>query len=238
MAISALALAGVGCSSNPPAEQANPDLPMVEPSSSSGQLQSRPITGISMTYQNDASTLKMTLDPYDENLDIQIKRSPRPAPVAAPPAPVAKRETIFVAPPPAQQMQPTNITVNTPASQTPVPAPVEKHDTVIVDRTDTAAQAEAMKAREQEWSQATGEILSNIRRAQEYFYKQDYASAWRLVKAAQDKRPTAEGFALEGSIQYMLGDKAAAKFYWTEALKINPNLTEAVEALSRLEGGH
>jgi len=159
-----------------------------------------------------------------------MTRSKDPAP-----ATIVKRDTVFVTPP----VQPVSTTVQTAPQpiNVQVQLPPERHDTLRA-KNDDSLSLEQSKAREQKLAANMDEVVADIRHAQEYFYKQDYSSAMRLAKAAQEIRPTAEGFALQGSIHYMLNDKPAARFYWTEALKLNPNIPEVTEALSKLDGAH
>lgn len=221
-----------GCSGNAPKEPGYEPTP--NPSSSSVSERGKPIaTGIQMTYRNDASTLNMTLDPYDENLQIEMKRTPRPLePKETKPAPPPpKKDTVYMMAPP----QPTTTVM---AAQ---PTSVNVQLQLPPDRKDTATQVAAKltskdaPAPVEAKNDVTDEVLMDIRRAQDYFYKKDYASVLRLVKSAHEKRPTAEGYSLQGSAYYMLGDRDLARYYWGEALKLNPNLPEVIDALSKLD---
>jgi tetratricopeptide (TPR) repeat protein len=235
----------VACSSNPPQEEGY--LPGSASDDSAGWAQTpirpvqkqRPVSGITMTYHNDASTLQMTIDPYDENLNIEMKRSPHTQEVAVPEKP--RRDTVFMMSPQAASA-PTNVSVQAPPTSVNVQLqlPPERRDSSkAVPAIDTAGlgqkQLDLLKSKEKEWADATDEVITNIRLAQEYFYKQDYSSALRLVKIAEEKRPTAEGYALRGSIMYMLRDNGAARFYWSQALTLNPNLPDVIQALSKLD---
>jgi tetratricopeptide (TPR) repeat protein len=135
-----------------------------------------------------------------------------------------RKDTVFISAPPQQQPTAVNVQVQMPRDS------LRKTDTVKV-----GASSDEVKAKELKWAEISDEVMADLRRAQEYFYKQDYSSAIRMVKAAQEKRSTAEGFALQGSIHYMLGDKGAARFFWTEALNLNPELPEVIQALSKLD---
>jgi len=225
-------VAFAGCSSHPSADgDFTPTPPPVSlPTAQSTAKPEQQVTAITMTYKNQASTINVTLDPYDENLNVQMTRSKDPAP-----ATIVKRDTVFVTPP----VQPVSTTVQTAPQpiNVQVQLPPERHDTLRA-KNDDSLSLEQSKAREQKLAANMDEVVADIRHAQEYFYKQDYSSAMRLAKAAQEIRPTAEGFALQGSIHYMLNDKPAARFYWTEALKLNPNIPEVTEALSKLDGAH
>jgi len=221
----------LSCSSNPPAQEEADFVPTPTSGEAKSQVASKGVTKLSMTYSNEASSLQLGLDPYDENLDIRMTRTPKPVPAVKE---VVRKDTVFIQNAHQTSVQPTQ----TLQQQAPIVVrdTVRKVDTMIVSELDSAALAEEMLRREQELQRKLAEAMAQIRRAQSYFYKNDYASAWRLVKAAQEIYPTAEGYAMQGSIQYMLGDKEQAKVYWTEAVQRDPNLTEAIEALSKLQG--
>lgn len=219
------------CSSNPPAQEDAEFIPTPTSGDAKSQVTSRGVTKLSMTYSNEASSLQLGLDPYDENLDIRMTRTPKPAPAVKE---VVRKDTVYVQNAHQTTVQPAQVVQ--PTAPIVVRDTIRKVDTMIVSELDSAALSEEMKRREQELQRKLAEAMAQIRRAQTYFYKNDYASAWRLVKAAQEIYPTAEGFAMQGSIQYMLGDKEQAKQYWTEAVQRDPNLTEAIEALSKLQG--
>lgn len=177
--------------------------------------------GLSMTYQNAGSSLQLALDPYDENLHIEMSRSPIEPDLLMPPEekPTAKtyqKDTLVVMHENSEQ------TLTEAVPPPPVPSVDDEED---------------LSEEEPVWEEVTDEVLADIRRAQEAFYKQDYSTALKLVKRAQARRPTAEGYALQGSIHYMTGDRSAARFYWTEALNINPDMPEVVDAIAKLDGG-
>lgn len=222
------------CSGNAPKEPGYDPTP--SPSSSSVTERGKPIaTGIQMTYRNDASTLNMTLDPYDENLQIEMKRTPRPLEPKEtkplPPPPPAKKDTVYMM---AAQQPTTTVMAAQPTSvNVQLQLPPERKDTTsqLAAKPTPKDSPEPVEARKD----VTDEVLMDIRRAQDYFYKKDYTSVLRLVKSAHEKRPTAEGYSLQGSAYYMLGDRDLARYYWGEALKLNPNLPEVIEALSKLD---
>jgi|GEM_PF-3467093 len=232
--ITCVAMVLCSCAGSAPADDAASYAPPTETkaeSSSSSQTTTHPVTTIAMTYQNEASTLKMTLDPNDENLNIQMSRSQwrnllpsSSVPAQAVAAP--RKDTVYISSP-AGQTSPAAINVQ---AQLPRDSLRSRTDTVKV-----GASPDEVKAQELKWAEVSDEVMADLHRAQEYFYKQDYSSALRLVKSAQEKRPTAEGFALQGSIHYMLGDKGAARFFWTEALNLKSDMPDVVQALSKLD---
>lgn len=71
---------------------------------------------------------------------------------------------------------------------------------------------------------AVNDAMKYIRKAQEFLYIDDYNSALEYVKESLKIIPTAEAYALKGSILYMMGDETAAKESWLLALKIDPEI--------------
>ena len=195
--------------------------PAQRASSATTPLGSHAVSGITLTYQNDASTLRMNIDPYEENLNIEMKHSPRKNEPEKEKAPEIQHDTVYL--PQAANPQPQPTPVQTQAAPASLQTVQDSAPPV-----DTAAILEKS-------SQKANEALRLIQQAQEYFYRQDYANALRLVKAAQETWPTAEASALRGSIHYMLADKDAARLYWNEALSMNPDMPQVSEALRRLD---
>lgn len=226
----------IGCSSNPPQDEPYQPTPGV--SSSSAAAKGKPVTGIQMTYHNDASTLNMTLDPYDENLQIEMKRTPRPVEEKKPEPPPAppKKDTVYMMAPSQPQATSSIMTAPAPTSvNVQLQLPPEKKDTTVsLNQKPVEAKRDTV-LQIQEVEDQTDEVLADLRRAQDYFYRQDYNSVLRLVKSAQERRATAEGYSLQGSAYYMLGDKDLARYYWGQALKLNPNMPEVIDALSKIE---
>lgn len=174
-------------------------------------------TGLVLTYQNQASKLQVHLDPYDENLHIQMSRSPVTVKATDLESPTAKVPTASTQPPPPATPQIPEVTQGPPvAPNPPVPLSSEPGEPV--------------------WEDITDEVLADIRRAQELFYEKNYAMAYRRVQMAQSKRRTAEGHALSGSILFMQGDREGARRHWMEALGLNPNMPEVEEMLRKLDG--
>jgi len=67
-------------------------------------------------------------------------------------------------------------------------------------------------------------VLAEMRKAQEFFYKKQYPEALDMAKFSLQKKETAEGHALMGSILYMMGDKIAAKESWMQCLRLHPDM--------------
>jgi hypothetical protein len=83
------------------------------------------------------------------------------------------------------------------------------------------------------YEDVTAKVLSGIRRAQELFYQKRYPEAMQAVRSSQDARPTAEGYALQGSIHFMQGQTGMARRQWMEALRLNPDMPSVVNMLER-----
>ncbi len=79
-----------------------------------------------------------------------------------------------------------------------------------------------------------GKVVQGIRQAQNLFYNKQYEKALKVAKAIVKEKETAEGFALLGSIYYMLGEKESASRNWKQALKVDPDIPGVVEMLELL----
>lgn len=90
-----------------------------------------------------------------------------------------------------------------------------------------------------DYEDVTSKVLSGIRRAQELFYQKQYPEALQAVRSSLDARPTAEGYALMGSIYFMQGQTGMARRQWMEALRLNPDMPAVVNMLekTRTPGG-
>jgi tetratricopeptide (TPR) repeat protein len=71
---------------------------------------------------------------------------------------------------------------------------------------------------------AVNNAVKYIRMSQEFLYIDDYNTALDYANESIKIIPTAEGYALKGSILYMMGDEQAAKESWLLALKIDPEI--------------
>jgi hypothetical protein len=89
------------------------------------------------------------------------------------------------------------------------------------------------------YEDVTSRVLTGIRKAQELFYQKRYPEALQAVRSSLDARPTAEGHALAGSIQYMQGQNGMARREWMEALRLNPDMPAVLNMLekTRTPGG-
>ena len=81
----------------------------------------------------------------------------------------------------------------------------------------------------------TDEILSDLNRAQSYFYDGDYPRALQEIKKSIQKKPTASAYALGGSIFYVNGEIDKAIKAWETALELNPGMTEVQKILREVK---
>ncbi len=79
------------------------------------------------------------------------------------------------------------------------------------------------------------QVLTEIRKAQEFFYKKQYQESLEMTKQSLEKQQTAEGYALMGSILYMMGDKSGAKQSWKQSLRLNPDMPAVTQMLEKLK---
>lgn len=68
------------------------------------------------------------------------------------------------------------------------------------------------------------QVLKDFRRAQNLFYREDYEGALEMVNRSLETQKTADALGLKGSIYFMQDDMSSAKYYWNEAVKMNPDI--------------
>jgi len=81
----------------------------------------------------------------------------------------------------------------------------------------------------------TRAVVSGIRRGQDLFLKGDMAKAKSAVDATLAMRPTAEAYALAGSIAWVRGDKELARAHWQASLALDPAQPGVSDMLARTE---
>jgi len=64
-----------------------------------------------------------------------------------------------------------------------------------------------------------------------------FDEALDMVKFSLQKQETAEGYALMGSILYMMDDKEAARDSWEQTLRLNPDMPAVNQMMDRLKRG-
>jgi tetratricopeptide (TPR) repeat protein len=72
--------------------------------------------------------------------------------------------------------------------------------------------------------------------AQEAFYKKNYQEAEKIMQKSIDLHPTAQAYALLGSIAFMQEHSERAKMYWMRSLELNPSQPIINESLLKLNG--
>lgn len=82
----------------------------------------------------------------------------------------------------------------------------------------------------------TARVVGAIRKAQEAFYQGNYADAQRLAQSSLEEHPTAEGYALSGSIAWVQKDYTTAGRQWRAALALNPEYPGVSAMLQKLPG--
>ncbi len=163
---------------------------------------------LTIRYSNQSTSIKMDVDPFDEDLYIDMKGG---------------RHVVTVPP----QLQALNqVTQNKPA---PVETPV-KQSNAPIPKSEVEKSMQKMKPKELEVS-----VLANIRRAQEFFYKNQYDEALNAVNKSLQIQPTSEGYALMGSIYYMMEEIPWAIHNWKNALDLNPDMEEIQKMLEKIK---
>ncbi|MEO6097172.1 MAG: hypothetical protein ABIW76_16440 [Fibrobacteria bacterium] len=104
---------------------------------------------------------------------------------------------------------------------------------------DSKKELQLPEEEQADFTDVTSRVLAGIRKSQELFYQKRYPEAMQAVKSSLDARPTAEGYALAGSIHYMMGQGGMARRQWMEALRLNPDMPSVVNMLekTRTPGG-
>ncbi len=82
----------------------------------------------------------------------------------------------------------------------------------------------------------TARVVGAIRKAQEAFYQGNYADAQRLAQSSLEEHPTAEGYALSGSIAWVQKDYSMAGRQWRAALALNSEYPGVSAMLQKLPG--
>ncbi len=163
---------------------------------------------LTIRYSNQSTSIKMDVDPFDEDLYIDMKGG---------------KHAVSAPPQIQSQTQPKNNTVDT------VYAPV-KGSKAPIPKSDVEKSMQNLKPKELEVS-----VLANIRRAQEFFYKNQYDEALNAVNKSLQIQPTSEGYALMGSIYYMMEEIPWAIHNWKNALDLNPDMVEIQKMLEKIK---
>ncbi len=84
----------------------------------------------------------------------------------------------------------------------------------------------------------TARVVGAIRRSQEAFYQGDYDAAQRYAESSLALHPTADGYALSGSIAWVRKDFTYARRQWQSALRLDPDYPGVAAMLGRLPAGN
>ncbi len=112
---------------------------------------------------------------------------------------------------------------------------IQKGDSILLGKKspDSEKDFDPLEATNLDAEDLTDEIIRDINLAQKMFYERKYTDALNVLKDSLEKKKTATAYALGGSIYYVSGDTKAAVNAWENALKINPDLDEVKELVSR-----
>jgi predicted negative regulator of RcsB-dependent stress response len=83
----------------------------------------------------------------------------------------------------------------------------------------------------------TNKVISEIRIAQERFYKKEYESALEHINKSIAMHGTAEGYAVRGSVLFMLDRTDEARESWKKALQLNPDMPGLNDMIQMLDKG-
>jgi hypothetical protein len=202
---------------------------------------------ISFHYSNKSTEANLAIDLG--NTDLYMEMSGEPPKLAnGEPAVVEEKRPPPKSKAPRPQPQEQEQAQEEPAQEEQEPPRTAKHS-----KPQAKPEAKSEAKKEQEPRQelqlpeeeqgnsedVTSKVLAGIRKAQELFYQKRYPEAMQAVKSSLDARPTAEGYALAGSIHYMMGQGGMARRQWMEALRLNPDMPSVVNMLekTRTPGG-
>lgn len=195
---------------------------------------------IVITYKNSSGSVSLTLDPYDEDLYIEMEGEnfDSVSKALAPPQSSKnenqhddekqKPETyshqqmdsiINIIKELLSQNQDNNEKREGASSQSPVQDTQVKQDNQdsVKKGTDTLSNISVKDS-------TIRSAIAEIRVAQEQFYKQEYSQALEHINNSLSMYETAENLALKGSILYMMNEQKEAGTFWKKALAINPDM--------------
>ncbi len=162
-----------------------------------------------ISYTNKSSNVTMVVDINSQDVNLVMSGSPVP-----PPSPVA----------PQVQQSSKKTSVDSAAKEEEEKDKKENWDDVM----DIAKGNDLTKGDMQQ-------VLAEIRKAQEFFYQKRFPEALDMVKFSLQKQETSDGYALMGSILYMMDDMPAAKEAWLQSLRLNPDMPAVIQMLNKLK---
>jgi tetratricopeptide (TPR) repeat protein len=174
-------------------------------------------TGVDVRFKNATGEVRVRLDPSEEDVYLDFKSSPNRSNSDS-----AKASQSFA-------LSPQNQPIGTAPGAAGANDTIVKADTIQVD----SLVWKNLKGVE---SAAAREAFSNVQEAQALFYKKDWDGALAKLDQSIKVFPTAEAYALLGSVQLRKGNRIQAKHFWQKSLEIDPNQAKVKQALQGLGG--
>jgi tetratricopeptide (TPR) repeat protein len=166
---------------------------------------------LTIRYSNQSTSIKMDVDPFDEDLYIDMRGGKHSNQSIS--AKTHSVDTVY------------QISQSPESSDRGQPKPNKPIPNEQVQQNMQNMQPQKMN----------NSVLSHIRRAQDYFYKKQYEDAIDAVNQSLQVQKTAEGYALMGSIYYMMDEIPWAINQWRNALELNPDMIEIQKMLEKIK---
>jgi tetratricopeptide (TPR) repeat protein len=173
--------------------------------------------GVDVRFKNATGEVRVRLDPSEEDVYLDFKSSP------------SRSVNDSVKAPQPYALSPQTQPLGAATSGGAANDTIVKTDTVQVD----SLVWKNLKGVE---SAAAREAFSNVQEAQALFYKKDWDGALAKLDQSIKVFPTAEAYALLGSVQLRKGNRIQAKHFWLKSLEIDPNQAKVKQALQGLGG--
>ena len=223
-----LAAVFIKCAHTPPAEEVH---------IRSYQDKKKKDGNILITYKNTSGSISLSLDPYDEDLYIEMEGGNLDSISKALATPQLSQDEnhsnekkrqltysnkqldsiINVIKELLSQNQKKNEINREQASQESVKSRSQDTGDSVKNSNDTLAVNNVNDS-------TVRSAIAEIRVAQEKFYKQEYSEALEHIDNSLSMYETAENLALKGSILFMMNKKSEAGKFWNKALEINPDM--------------
>ncbi|MGL1904047.1 MAG: tetratricopeptide repeat protein [Fibrobacterales bacterium] len=166
---------------------------------------------LTIRYSNQSTSIKMQVDPFDEDLYIDMRGGLHSTQSIS--ANTNSIDTVYQI-----SKQPEQSQGQPQGGQRPIP--------------NSEVQKNMQNMQPQKMNNS---VLAHIRRAQDYFYKKQYEDAVEAVNQSLQIQKTAEGYALIGSIYYMMDEIPWAITQWRNALELNPDMIEIQKMLEKIK---
>ncbi len=187
------------------------------------------IGDIHIIYKNQSGTVTLTLDPYDEDLYLEMSGSP-----------VDSNTLKYkIAYDTIRRVENRKSVKEKEVDK--IVESLKKQLLTIPDQSKNSPQkfSDSLLLGPQSKDSLSADVISKVisamRIAQEEFYLQNYKKANKYINEALKYHKTAEAYALKGSIQFMMNKPLIAKKYWKKALALNPNLPGLENMIQNLE---